>query len=220
MTTPPLRVAVLASGRGTLLQALLDARERGELPMDIVLVAGDRPHATALRIAEAHGITTLGLDPAGHADRASYDDALFAHVASARPDLVILAGFMRWLQPAVVARWQGRMINIHPSLLPRHPGLHTHQRALDAGDSEHGVSVHYVTAELDGGPVIAQARIAINTDDDADSLAQRLLPHEHRLLVNCVRLIAAGRVTCRGGRVHVDGAALTQPLPGGSLAHG
>lgn len=219
MTTPTLRVAVLASGRGTLLQALIDARGRGALPIDIVLVAGDRPQANALRIAEAHGIVTLGLDPAGHADRARYDDALFAHVAAAQPDLVVLAGFMRWLQPAVVDRWQGRMINIHPSLLPRHPGLHTHQRALDAGDSEHGASVHYVTAELDGGPVIAQTRIAIHAGDDADSLAQRLLPHEHRLLASCIRLIAAGRVHCKANRIHVDGTALAQPLQDADLAN-
>lgn len=219
MPKPLLRVAVLASGRGTLLQFLIDARGRGELPIDIVLVAGDRPEANALRIAEAHGVVTLGLDPAGHADRASYDNALFAHVAQAQPDLVVLAGFMRWLQPDVVAQWHGRMINIHPSLLPRHPGLNTHQRVLDAGDKEHGASVHYVTAELDGGPVIAQTRIGIQAGDDADSLAQRLLPQEHRLLASCIRLIAAGRVTCDANQVHFNGAALTQPLQDADLPY-
>lgn len=219
MSKPLLRVAVLASGRGTLLQFLIDARGRGELPIDIVLVAGDRPEANALRIAEAHGVVTLGLDPAGHADRASYDNALFAHVARAQPDLVVLAGFMRWLQPAVVAQWQGRMINIHPSLLPRHPGLNTHQRVLDAGDKEHGASVHYVTAELDGGPVIAQTRIGIQAGDDANILAQRLLPQEHRLLASCIRLIAAGRVTCDANQVQFNGAALTQPLQDADLPY-
>ncbi len=212
MTYTPFRIAVLISGRGSNLQALIAAQQQGRLGGEIVLVASNRRAAAGLLRAEEAGIETLTLDPAAHADRAAYDAALFARVAAARPDLIVLAGFMRILDPAAIAPWVGRMVNVHPSLLPRYPGLHTHQRALEAGDALHGASVHFVTAELDGGPVIAQAEIAVRAEDTAESLAERLLPREHKLLVASVRALAQGRVRWHAGRVELDGVPLNAPL--------
>jgi phosphoribosylglycinamide formyltransferase-1 len=203
-----LRVAVLASGRGSNLEALIDAK----LPIEIVLVASDRADALALRIAEAAGIATLALDPRSYADRATFDADLFARIADAAPDLLVLAGFMRILDPAVLAPWAGRAINIHPSLLPKYRGLRTHERAIRAGDAVHGASVHFVTAELDGGPVIAQVEIPLAGGDTPAALAARLLPLEHRLLVACVGLIAAKRVALERDAIVFDGRRLSAPL--------
>ncbi|MBU6248689.1 MAG: phosphoribosylglycinamide formyltransferase [Xanthomonadaceae bacterium] len=208
----PLRLAVLASGRGSNLAALLAARDRGELPVEFVLVASDKADAGALALAREAGVPTLALAPREYPDRASFDHALFDRVAAARPDLLVLAGFMRIIDGSALAPWAGRMINIHPSLLPKYRGLHTHRRALAAGDAEHGASVHFVTAELDGGPVIAQARIPIEPGDDEQRLADRLLTIEHRLLPAVVAHIAAGRIAWRGGRVWLDDEPLAAPL--------
>jgi len=205
-------VAVLASGRGSNLAALIDARAAGTLPIKLTLVAGDKADAPALRNAEAHGIPTFALDPKTFASRREFDEALFANVAASGAQLVVLAGYMRILDPAVTAQWTGRMINIHPSLLPKYRGLHTHRRALKAGDPEHGASVHFVSAELDGGPVIAQARIAIHPGDTEDALASRLLSQEHRLLTACVGAIARGEVHERNGKVLFNGQPLPAPL--------
>jgi len=207
-----LRVAVLASGRGSNLEALIDAERAGRLPIEIVIVASDRADAIALRVAESAGIPTLALDPRGYADRASFDADLFARIADTAPDLVVLAGFMRILDPAVLAPWVGRAINIHPSLLPKYRGLRTHERAIAAGDAMHGASVHFVTAELDGGPVIAQVEVPVADGDTPAALASRLLPHEHRLLIACVGLIAARRLSLDGDAVISDGRALAAPL--------
>lgn len=212
MTTAPLRVAVLASGRGSNLAALLEARTRGELPVEFVLVASDRADAGALALAHAADVPTLALSPRDYTDRAAFDHALFEHVGQSGAELLVLAGFMRIIDGAALAPWVGRMINIHPSLLPKYRGLHTHRRALAAGDAEHGASVHYVTAELDGGPVIAQARIAIAPDDDEQMLASRLLAYEHRLLPAVVSHIAQGRLALRDGQVCLDGIPLDAPL--------
>lgn len=219
MATPPmpshqstLRVAVLASGRGSNLQALIDAQREGRLPIDLVLVASDKAQAIALRRAEDAGIATLALDPKSCPSRAAFDADLFARVAAHTPDLIVLAGFMRILSPDVLAPWAGRIINIHPSLLPKYPGLHTHRRVLEAGDTVHGASVHYVTAELDGGPPIAQAQIAIVAGDTPETLAQRLLEREHRLLVECVALIASGRIAMDAVGATFDGHSLVSPL--------
>lgn len=209
MTLP---IAVLASGRGSNLAALIAARDAGTLPVTFTLVASDKADAPALRNAEAHGIPTFALDPKSFAARADFDAALFRHVAASGAQLVVLAGYMRILDAAVTAQWTGRMINIHPSLLPKYRGLHTHRRALKAGDAEHGSSVHFVSAELDGGPVIAQARIAVRADDSEDSLATRLLPHEHALLTACVDAIARGEVAEREGKVWFHGQPLAAPL--------
>ncbi len=212
MNLEPFRIAVLISGRGSNLQALIAAQREGRLGGEIVLVASNRRAAAGLLRAEEAGIDTLTLDPGAYSDRASYDSALFARVAEAHPHLIVLAGFMRILDPASIAPWIGRMINVHPSLLPRYPGLRTHQRALEAGDRLHGASVHFVTAELDGGPVIAQAEIAVRTDDTPEALAERLLPREHKLLVASVRALAQGRVRLHAGGVQLDGMPLTAPL--------
>jgi len=205
-------VAVLASGRGSNLAALIDARDAGTLPITLTLVASDKADAPALRNAEAHGIPTFALDPKTFASRREFDEALFANVAASGARLVVLAGYMRILDAAVTAQWQGRMINIHPSLLPKYRGLHTHRRAIAARDAEHGASVHFVTPELDGGPVIAQARIPIHAGDDEEALAGRLLTQEHRLIVACVDAIARGHVALRDGSVHWNGEAITEPL--------
>ena len=219
-TTPLLPIAVLVSGRGSNLGALIAAREAGKLPVEFALVASDKADAPALRHAEAHGIPTLALDPKVYASRPAFDEALFARVATSGAQLVVLAGFMRVIDGNVVDAWQGRMINIHPSLLPKYRGLHTHRRAIAARDAEHGTSVHFVTPELDGGPVIAQARIPIHADDDEETLATRLLGQEHRLIVACVDAIARGHVVLRDGAVHWNGKAIAGPLrltPDGDL---
>jgi len=211
-THDPLRIAVLVSGRGSNLKALIEAQRERSSTFEIVLVASDKAHAPALRNAEEAGIPTVALDPAGYADRPSFDADLFARVAQFAPDLIVLAGFMRILDPAALAPWIGRMINIHPSLLPKYRGLRTHERALASGDATHGASVHFVTSELDGGPVIGQVEMPIGRDDTAPTLASRLLPFEHRLLAACVDLIAERRIALRGDIVHHDGRPLAAPL--------
>jgi phosphoribosylglycinamide formyltransferase-1 len=214
MSTPKhfLRVAVLASGRGSNFAALLLARECGDLPIEFVLVASDKAKAGALMLAESAGIPTLILDPRQFPDRRAFDLELFRRVAQSGAELLVMAGFMRIIDGEALAPWIGRMINIHPSLLPKYRGLHTHRRALEARDSQHGASVHYVTAELDGGPVIAQVRMAIESDDDEQRLAQRLLPLEHRLLVAVVADIAAGKLALEADAVQWEGRNLAQPL--------
>lgn len=207
-----LRVAVLASGRGSNLEALIDARDQGRLAIDLAPVASDRADARALAIARDAGIETLALDPKAFPDRVAFDRALFAAVDRVQPHLIVCAGYMRVISADVVGAWLGRMINIHPSLLPAYPGLHTHARALADGASEHGASVHFVTADLDAGPVIARARIAVGAADTAESLATRLLPLEHRLLVASVGLFADRRVALDGRQVRVDGVPIARPL--------
>jgi phosphoribosylglycinamide formyltransferase 1 len=176
------------------------------------LVGSDKAAAGALRMAEAANIPTLALDPRSYPDRRAFDLDLFARIAASGAELLVLAGFMRILDGEALTPWIGRMINIHPSLLPKYRGLHTHRRALEAGDKEHGASVHFVTAELDGGPVIAQARIAIEPGDDGEQLAQRLLPLEHRLLPAVLCLLAARRLRWDGQAPRLDDQPLLTPL--------
>ena len=208
----PLRIAVLASGRGSNLAALIAARDAGTLPVEFVLVASDKASAGALRLAEAAGIPTLALNPKSYPDRPTFDRELFGRIAASGAELLVLAGFMRVIDGSALAPWAGRVLNIHPSLLPKYRGLHTHRRALEAGDAEHGASVHFVTAELDGGPLIAQARLAIETGDDEETLARRLLPLEHRLLPAVVALVAAHRLALGEAGVLLDGQPLHAPL--------
>lgn len=207
----PLRIAVLASGRGSNLAALIAARDAGTLPVEFALVGSDKASAGALRLAEDAGIPTLALNPKSYPDRPTFDRELFARIAASGAELLVLAGFMRVIDAAVVAGWEGRAINIHPSLLPKYPGLHTHRRCLEAGDAEHGASVHYVTAELDGGPVVAQARIPVGAGDTEATLAERLLAQEHKLLPAVVGAIARGRLRWNGAAVF-DGQPLAAPL--------
>lgn len=207
----PLRVAVLLSGRGSNLGALIEATRDG-LPVRIVGAFSNKPDAPGLGLARGAGVPTAVFEPRDHADKPAFEAALFAAVADSGAELVVLAGFMRVLTAATVEQWRGRLINIHPSLLPKYQGLHTHARAIDAGEAEHGASVHFVTPVLDGGPVLMQVRIPVLQDDTADTLAARLLPQEHRLLVAAVRLFAERRVRLDGELVVVDGGVLGAPL--------
>ena len=207
----PLRVAVLLSGRGSNLGALIEATRAG-LPIRIVGAFSNKPEAPGLGLAREASIPTSVVEPRAHDDKAAFEAALFEAVAASGAELVVLAGFMRVLSAETVEHWRGRLINIHPSLLPKYQGLHTHARALEAGDREHGASVHFVTPVLDGGPVLIQVRIPVLPADTADTLAARLLPQEHRLLVAAVRLFAERRVRLDGDRIVVDGEVLAAPL--------
>jgi len=207
-----LRIAVLASGRGSNLQALIDAIAAGRIDAQLVGVFSDRADAFALERARRAGIATLSLSPRDFADRLAFDKQLFSHIDAVHPDVIVCAGYMRLLSDREVEARAGRMINIHPSLLPAFKGLRTHQQALAAGVSEHGASVHVVSAELDGGPVIAQARVAVLSGDDVPMLAQRVLDREHPLLVETLRWLAAGRLVLDRYGATLDGAKLSAPL--------
>ena len=187
------RVAILISGGGSNMLALLrDMAEPGH-PAQAVLVASNDPAAAGLAKAAALGIPTAAVDHRPFkGDRAAFEDALLQPLLDARPDILCLAGFMRVLTPAFVNRFAGRMLNIHPSLLPKYPGLHTHQRALDAGDAEAGCTVHEVTPVLDDGPLLGQARVPVLAGDTAETLAARVLTQEHRLYPAVLRRFAAG----------------------------
>ncbi len=211
--TKPSSVAVLISGRGSNLQAIIDAVARGELPAVVNAVISNREDAYGLLRARAAGIPTAVLDHRRFADRASFDRALIGVVDRYRPDLLVLAGFMRILGAEIVAHFRGRAINIHPSLLPAFRGLDTHRRALEAGVQEHGASVHFVTDDLDGGPVIIQARVPVLPSDTSDDLAARVLEQEHRILPEAIRWFAQGRLALSSGRAWLDGRPLPSPTP-------
>lgn len=205
------RLAVLVSGRGSNLQAILDAIATRELDAEIVGVFSDKPLAPALqRVAEP--LRWFSADAASFPDRNSFDNEMGDALAARQPDWVVCAGYMRILGTAFVQRFRGRLLNIHPSLLPKYKGLRTHRRALDAGDVEHGASVHFVIPELDAGTVIAQARMPIGPGDSPETLAQRLLPHEHRLLRAVLRLAVAGRLAEQDGVAYVDAQPIFTPL--------
>lgn len=212
MRTNPMRLAILVSGRGSNLQAMLDATASGELDAEVVGVFSDNPDALALERARHAGVHAQALAPRGFASRTAYDEHLFNLVDAVQPDLIVCAGYMRFIGEAAVASRLGRIINIHPSLLPDFKGLHTHQQALEAGVAAHGASVHFITPELDGGPVIAQARVPVHPGDDAQTLGARVLEREHPLLVATVQLLADGRVALRDNRVYFDDQPLPAPL--------
>lgn len=198
-----MRLAVLASGRGSNLQAVLDAIAASELDAEVVGVFSDRPAAPALqRVVEP---LRWSRKPKDYLDRDAFDAALAEAVAATQPDWVLCAGYMRILGDAFVRRFRGRLLNIHPSLLPKYRGLHTHARALEAGDVEHGASMHFVTPELDAGAVIAQAPVRVLAADTPDSLAARVLQVEHPLLLEVLRMAAAGRIAERSGQAMLDG---------------
>jgi phosphoribosylglycinamide formyltransferase-1 len=208
----PLPVVVLISGRGSNLQSIIDKAGSGELPIEIRAVISNRPGAGGLERARQAGIETRVIDHTAYADRRAFDRALQDCIDSYHPGLVVLAGFMRILTPGFVHHYQGRMLNIHPSLLPDFPGLDTHQRVIDAGRKEHGASVHFVTEDMDGGPVILQVRVAVHEDDTADSLAARVLEQEHRLYPQAIRWFAEGRIFLDDeGHILLDGKQLDQP---------
>ena len=186
------RIAILISGGGSNMLALLDSLT-GDHPGRAVLVASNDPGAGGLVKAAARGVAVAAVDHRAFGkDRVAFEAALLRHIEAAEPDVLCLAGFMRVLTPGFVRRFEGRMLNIHPSLLPKYPGLHTHQRAIDAGDSEAGCSVHEVTAVLDDGPLLGQARVPVLPGDTADTLAARVLVQEHRLYPAVLRRYAAG----------------------------
>lgn len=188
------RVAVLISGRGSNMAALIEAAKAQDYPAEIVLVVSNRPDASGLERARAAGIATAIVDhrPFGE-DREAFERALDAQLQAYRIDLVCLAGFMRLLTPPFVRRWSGRMLNIHPALLPEFKGLHTHRRALAAGVKRHGATVHFVVPEMDCGPIVAQDSVPVLEDDTEESLAARVLEVEHRLYPQALRLVAEGR---------------------------
>lgn len=211
-TKPTIKpLVVLVSGRGSNLQALLTRAEaerwESELGAKVVAVVSSRSDAEALSVARAHGVPVHILAHEQFGSRAAFDEALARTIDRYAPDMIVLAGFMRVLTPAFVRRYAGRMINIHPSLLPSFPGLDTHQRALDAGVRVHGATVHFVSDDVDAGPIIAQAAVAVHADDDKASLAARVLQQEHRLLPQAVRYVLEGRVRFRDRRALLVGIA-------------
>ena len=212
MTRPVTRVAVLISGEGSNLQALIDAAGAQQLGARIVAVVSNRAAARGLERARAAGIEALHLSAARLPQRSEYDTALAALLAPREPDLVVLAGFMRILGASFVERFAGRLLNIHPSLLPKYPGLDTHRRVLEAGERLHGATVHFVTADLDAGPAVIQYRLAIRAGDTPESLAQRVHVGEHIILPRAVAWFAAGRLRLGESSVMLDGRALVEPV--------
>lgn len=203
-------IVILISGRGSNMQAIVDANIPGAR---IAAVIANRPDAAGLAWAAGRGIATVGLDHKAFAGREAFDERLAAEIDAFNPDLVVLAGFMRILTPAFTARYEGRMLNIHPSLLPSFPGLHTHQRAIEMGCKVAGCTVHFVTAELDHGPIVAQAVVPVLDDDTEAALAARVLVQEHQLYPAAVRGIIGGELVLRDGRVGgVDPAAANLAL--------
>jgi phosphoribosylglycinamide formyltransferase-1 len=218
-TTEPRRsrLAILISGQGSNMVAIAQACRDGRIPAEVAAVIADTPQAGGIRRAQEMGLPARIIDRRamqgdGKPDRTAFEAALVAAIDACAADFVILAGFMRVLSPAFVARFTGRMLNIHPSLLPRHKGLDTHARALAAGDTEHGASVHFVTPELDGGPVLAQAVVAIQPGDDVASLSGRVHAVEHKLYPMVIEWLVRGRLQWNGGLPRLDGAAMNVPV--------
>jgi phosphoribosylglycinamide formyltransferase-1 len=202
------RVVVLLSGRGSNFQAIAEA----QLPIEIVAVISNRPHAAGLDTARARGLTAVAQDHTVHSDREAFDVLLADEIERHQPDLVVLAGYMRILSAAFIARFEGRLLNIHPSLLPMFPGLKTHERALAEGVKIHGCTVHFVTADLDHGPIVIQAAVPVRVDDTPDTLAARVLAQEHRIYPQAVRWFAEGRLEINQGRVNLKGDPASQSV--------
>ncbi|MCU7920229.1 MAG: phosphoribosylglycinamide formyltransferase [Candidatus Thiodiazotropha sp. (ex Epidulcina cf. delphinae)] len=207
-----LPIVVLISGSGSNLQAIIDGAKQ-DLPIEIRAVISNRPDAYGLQRAQQSGIETAVLNHQRYPDRESYDRALISLIDGFSPGLVALAGFMRILTPAFVRHYAGRLLNIHPSLLPNYTGLHTHQRVLDAGDRLHGATIHFVTEKLDGGPSIVQAQVVVEAGDDADGLAARVLEKEHQIYPLAIRWFAEDRLVMdENGEVWLDDKKLDRPV--------
>jgi len=202
------RVVVLISGRGSNLRAIVEAG----LPIEIVAVVSNRPQAAGLDYARERGIPAIALDHTAIPDRAAFDARLAGEIEHQRPDLVVLAGYMRILSPAFIAQFEGRLLNIHPSLLPMFPGLDTHERALEEGVKVHGCTVHFVTDKLDHGPIVVQAAVPVRADDTPDSLAARVLAQEHRIYPQAIRWFADGRLVNNHGRVNLKDDPTSQSV--------
>jgi len=213
-------IVALVSGNGSNLQAIIDAIRSGHIPARLEAVISNRPAAFALQRGEAAGIPTRVLDHKGYASREAFDRDLMALIDAYQPAAIVLAGFMRVLTDNLVGHYEGRMLNIHPSLLPSFRGLRTHERAIAEGVSEHGASVHFVTPELDSGPVIIQARVPIHPHDGAETLATRVLEKEHIIYPLAIRWLVEGRVRLADRHVVFDGQPLTRPLQLDELSQG
>jgi phosphoribosylglycinamide formyltransferase 1 len=206
------RTAVLISGSGTNLQSFIDRSDTGLLDLDLCVVFSNRPDAYGLVRASEAGIPTVCIEQADFASRESFDRTVAAELDRFRPELLILAGFLRILSPWFVAHYEGRVLNIHPALLPDYPGLDTHARVLEAGDAWHGSTVHFVTEELDGGPRILQGRLRVNHDETVDELHERVLAIEHRIYPQAADWFARGRLEFRHGAAWFDGRRLDEPV--------
>ena len=206
------KTAILISGSGTNLQAFIDAVESGDLNLDLTVVFSNNPNAFGLERAEKAGIPTACIQHSDFPDRESFDAAVIAELDRFEPDLLILAGFMRILSKPFVAHYAGKILNIHPALLPLYPGLNTHQRVLDAGDEWHGSTVHFVTEKLDGGPRILQGRLAVIPDESADELESRVQAVEHKIYPQAADWVGAGKVRFRNGQSWVDGKFAEEPV--------
>ncbi|APE02158.1 phosphoribosylglycinamide formyltransferase [Alteromonas mediterranea] len=215
MSTRVTKLCVLISGNGSNLQAIIDAVQAGRLNAQITGVISNRPNAYGLERAREAGIEAVCLDHMEYNDRASYDEALKSQINAFGADCVVLAGFMRILTPEFVDSFTGKLVNIHPSLLPKYKGLNTHQRAIDNGDKEHGVSVHFVTPELDGGPVIIQSRVPVFEEDTPSDLAERVQEQERRIYPLVLSWFSAGRLSMRNNKAVLD----EQELPESGYAN-
>ena len=204
MSASNCKLVILISGSGSNLQSFIDSANAGSLTAEIAAVFSNRPKAFGLERAANANIATEAIDHTGFDSRDAFDAQLMQRIDHYAPDLVILAGFMRILTPAFVQHFHGRLLNIHPSLLPKYPGLHTHQRAIDTGDETAGATVHFVTEQLDGGPAIIQAPVAIDAGDDADTLAKRVLVKEHKIYPMAAQWFAEGRLTLEGNCALLD----------------
>ena len=198
-------IVILISGRGSNMQAILEAVDTGDIPAEVRAVISTNADAAGLRIAETAGVATEVIDHRSFPARADFEHTLATTIENYGPRLVVLAGFMRILSPEFIRRLEHRLINIHPSLLPQFQGLNTHQRALDAGVKQHGASVHFVTPEVDAGPIIIQAAVSVLPNDTADTLAARVLEQEHRIFPLAVKWFMEGRLSIHEGRVFLDG---------------
>lgn len=208
----PCKTAILISGSGTNLQAFIDAVKQGELALNLCVVFSNNPNARGLKRAEKAGIPTACIQHSDFPDRESFDDAVIAELDRFQPDLLVLAGFMRILSTRFVSHYCGRILNIHPALLPLYPGLNTHQRVLDAGDKWHGSTVHFVTEKLDAGPRILQGRLAVKPGESAEELALRVQAVEHQIYPQAAAWVGAGQVEFRSGECWRDGKRSDDPV--------
>ncbi len=206
------RAAILISGGGTNLQAFIDAIAANTLELDIALVLSNKADAYGLERAKNAGVPTACIDHTEFDDRESFDRAMAQEIDNSSVDLIVLAGFMRILSPWFVQHYQGKVLNIHPALLPKYPGLDTHRRVLEAGDAEHGSTVHFVTEELDGGPRILAGRLQVRDGESPDELMHRVQALEHVIYPRAAQLFATGRIRFEDGRALLDGNQLTEPL--------
>ncbi|MDJ0906536.1 MAG: phosphoribosylglycinamide formyltransferase [Woeseiaceae bacterium] len=212
MSERPRRTAVLISGSGSNLQSFIDRAATGAIGLELCIVLSNRPDAFGLTRARKAGIPTECLEHGDYPDRESFDRAVAAVLDAYDPDLIVLAGFMRILSPWFVQHYAGRVLNIHPALLPAYPGLDTHQRVLDAGEKWHGSTVHFVTEELDGGPRILQGRLAVDAGETADELCRRVQAVEHQIYPQAAQWFGEGRLECRDGATWLDGELLSEPV--------